>query len=794
MAEGLLSAGPPSSVSVQVANGVEHATPAPHRPPLERPLMAIRRYKWLVVAVVLVSTIVGLIGTRFITPQYDVRATVWIATETRSGGDRVGPIRSAELLNSTAWIELFKSYRIVDAVVRSLALYLRPANMADAPAFAGFTLADRFVPGVYELEIDRRRGTWILRNAADIVVGRGKAADSVGTKVGFHWLLPDSLFHGPGKRTISFTLATPRETSIEILKRLESRLQMGSNFLWLTYHDPDPILAARTMNTWLGEFISVAADLKKRNVVEFANILAGQLQYAEKATQDAETEYQRFRVNTITLPTEGGPMAAGLEATRDPALQSYFEQKIQYDNLRHDREALEKSIANAASGSVPYEGLLLIPSVAQSPGAEALREAFKTLYATRARLSVERQSFTDEYPTVKELKRNIEVLQGQTIPQLSTQLLMQLRERESDYQRRIAGASRELQAIPPRTIEETRLKRAVTVAEALYTNLKSRYAEAQLAAASATPDISVLDTAIAPLSPTTNTAPRILLVAVVGGLAVAIGLAILLDTMDHRVRYSDQISTELGLPIAGAIPRIPKGGINASSPEQVVQFVESFRSLRMHVMHSAPGRRITLAVTSAAPGDGKSLISANLALSFAEAGLRTVLIDGDTRRGSLHKMFGFGAAGGLTDYLSGAIAEGDATRKTSHDNLYFVSCGRRNQRSPELLASIQLKKFVSHLSETFEVVIFDTPPLAAGIDGFAISAATGNILMVLRIGQTERRLASAKLAVLDRLPVEVLGAVLNGVSTTGEFQYYAYTAGYSIDGGDSIGELVASSK
>ena len=108
-----------------------------------------------------------------------------------------------------------------------------------------------------------------------------------------------------------------------------------------------------------------------------------------------------------------------------------------------------------------------------------------------------------------------------------------------------------------------------------------------------------------------------------------------------------------------------------------------------------------------------------------------------------------------------------------------------------MLTSPSLKEFVTHLSEQFDVVIFDTPPLAAGVDAYAISAATGSILMVLRMGATERRLVAAKLAVLDRLPVEVLGAVLNGASLTGEFQYYAYSSGYQVEGDESGGSLMA---
>jgi succinoglycan biosynthesis transport protein ExoP len=763
-----------------VAGGMQDVSPrATEQHPFDRPLAVVRRYKWLIAAVVLLASAGGVAATRLITPQYEVRATIWVESNAQSA-NRTGPIRSSELLTSTGWIELFRSYRIVDEVVRKLALYLRPARAGDAPLFAGFTLSNRFLPGAYELEVDPVARRWELRSATGTVVDRGTASDSVGRRVGFHWILPEPAFRAREAKTIPFAVATPRETSVELLNRLNTRLMPGSNFLWLSHQNADRHLAARTLNVWVAEFLHVAAELKKRNMVEFARILEGQLQYAEKSTQDAEAAYQRFRVNTITLPTDAGPVAAGVNETRDPALSSFFDQKIQYDNLRSDREALEKAIAHASTGAVPFEGLLFIPSVAQSPGAEALREAFRKQYAMEEQLRVYRQSFTDEHPNVKEVLANIETFQKRTIPQLANRLLLQIKEREFDYQRRIEGASRELQQIPPRTIEEIRLQRAVAVASGLYTNLKNRYAEAKLAEASAVPDVNVLDTAIAPVSPTKNTAPMVMLLSVMGGLGLAIGLAFLLDMLDRRIRYPDQASHDLGLIIAGAVPRIPKQGINVGSPEQVLQFVEAFRTLRMHVVSSLPGERISVAVSSPAPADGKSLVSSNLALSFAEAGFKTVLVDGDTRRGALHQLFGLSAPGGLTEYLAETIDLSGLVRATRHQNLSLVTCGKRNPRSPELLGSPRLKVLVDYLSHVFDVVIVDTPPLAAGIDAYALSAATGRMLMVLRMGQTERRLASAKLSVADRLPIDIIGAVLNGVQLTGEFQYYAYSSGYSI--------------
>jgi capsular exopolysaccharide synthesis family protein len=330
----------------------------------------------------------------------------------------------------------------------------------------------------------------------------------------------------------------------------------------------------------------------------------------------------------------------------------------------------------------------------------------------------------------------------------------------------------------------------VTISDALYTTLKSSAATANLAAASAHSDLNVMDPAVAPLSPTKNTTARIMLMSLAGGIAAALALAILLDMTDRRIRYPDQATNDLGLVIAGAVPTIPKGGLDNRSPEQLSQLVEAFRSLRMHVTQSGH-IPLSVAVSSPSPGDGKSLISANLAMSFAEAGFRTVLIDGDTRRGVLEEMFGTPKSPGLTEYLAGEASLSSVVYATSHDKLSLVPCGKRHTRSPELLASASLADLVSKLRTSFDVLVFDTPPFAAGIDAYALAAAAGKLLVVLRVGKTERRMAAAKLTVVDRLPVEVLGAVLNGVGVDGEYQYYGYATGYGVDEPEVAGQLTS---
>lgn len=746
---------------------------------------AVRRYKWLVIAIIALGVAAAVLAVRFVKPKYEVRATIWIASETPLA-ERSGPIRTGELLNSAAWVELLRSYRIVDAVVTKLALFVEPKRSADRPLFEGLRLANRFAPGEYMLDVDKA-GTYQLYLSGTLLES-GRVGDSIGRKVGLLWHPSAQQLRADGKgRTIEFTLATPRETSLEYINRLGNRLPEKSNFLWLTLEDEDAARAARILNTWASEYVKVAGDLKRKNIVEFADILDGQVAFAQKQLQDAERALEGFRTNTITLPTENAPVVAGLEQTRDPALSAYFERKIAQDNMRHDRESLEGLLARAGGETGVLEGAMLIPSVAQGQMGALLTADFKELYEKRAALAAARQVYTDEFKTVRELSETVQRLERETIPNRLRQILAQMRDQESRTSARIEAQTVDLRNIPTRTIEEMRLRRRVAVSEALYTTLQSRHSEARLAEASTNPDVSILDSAVAPLRSTGDAKATLAGGVVLASIGLAIVLAFLLDKLDGRVRYPEHVTRDLGLAILGTIPTLPRG--STASVEQAAQVVESFRSLRLGVTHAAGGGGggpFSVAITSSGPGEGKSLIAANLALSFADAGFRTVLVDADTRRGALHVPFGLTMQDGLTDLLAGDLPLHVVLRETGHVGLRMITRGARRKRGPELLTSPAMVHLVHSLLRDADVVLFDTPPLAAGIDAFAIGTAAANMLTVLRVGKTNRRLTAAKLELLERLPVRTVGAVLNDAVLKGEFQHYSYLEGYYTDADDPV--------
>lgn len=753
---------------------------------LARYTAALLRYKWLMVVVVMLGTAAGFGATRLLKPEYEVSSTIWISSETPQGGGS-GPIRADELLSSAAWVELLRSFVIIDPVVTTLKLYLVPGNSADSAVFTHFDVANGLRPGDYTLRIQNGGRRYDLLDSSDVIVDRGAVGDSIGRPVGFHWA-PTAAEIG-GDRDIEFSVTTPRDASISLVQKVTATLPNKSNFLRVSLTGSQPERLARTMNTWNQQFVAAAADLKRRNSREFAKILESQLTYSDRQLRAAEIALETFRVNTITLPAEQGPLAGGVEATQGAVYTNFFADKIQFDNTRRDREALEKLMAEQRAGKAETEAILSIPTLLANEGALPLRGVITDLYTKRSELATLRQVYTDEHQKVKDAQTAISVLEAK-VPQLSGALLSQLRRREVELERRVKGTGEELRNIPARTIEEMRLRREVEVSEGLYKSLQARHAEAKLSEASAVPDVSILDTAATPLSPTKNQAPQIILIALLASLGAAVGLALLLDHFDRRFRYPEQAANDLGLSIFGAVPHIRRGRGGLRDPEEAAQVVESFRSIRLALQHSFdPRQAMMVAVSSPGVHDGKSLISSNLALSFAEAGYRTLLVDGDTRRGAQHVMFGVEQRPGLLDYLAETAPIEEILRPTAHERLHVLPCGTRLRRGPELIASPAMNLLASELRARYQVVVIDTPPLGAGIDPFALGAVAGNLLIVLRTGETDRRMAQAKLKLLDRLPVRVMGAVLNGVEAKGVYQYYSYIYGYTASDEDPVPQL-----
>ncbi len=754
---------------------------------------AVNRFKWLIVILGVLGGAGGYTATKFIEPEYEVKATILLEQGTgtnQDGRNARGPIQAEELLKASGWQDLLRSFAIADPVVNDLALFVNPKRASDSTLFRSFRvdpIQSRLRPGSYVLKVSGDRYSLLLQPGLDVETGA--LGDSIGRPAGFKWQPAARSLAGRGD--IEFDVQTPREASIALIKRLKMSLQEGSSFLFLNLTGQNAQRTAATLNAWVEQFVVVATALKKKNITSVAAILEGQRQYAAENLSSAENALESFRVRTVTEPNERQSIAPGIEMTNSPVFENYFRDQILADSYKRDRAALEGILAKGRQpgGLITREAVLSIPSVNTDPAAENLRRVLADYADRELALRKLRESATDELPRVQNEIAALAALRS-SIPSVLDSYVSQLRLKEQSLTATIDQSSKDLRKIPTRTIEEQRLKRQVEVSEEMYKNLNIKAAEAKLAEAATIPDVSVLDPAVAPLKPTRNTAPVIILGAVGAALALGILLAIILDQVDKRFRYPEQATDELGLFILGVVPVVDTKG-KRNQADEAAQVVEAFRTIRMNVRYAAdPSRPLTMTITSPGPNDGKSLISSNLALSFAEAGARTLLIDGDIRRGELAKTFGTQSRPGLVEYLDGTALIAEVLHPaTSHPNLTVMPAGARRRRAPELLATPRLQQLINQMSAEYDVVIVDSPPLGAGFDAYALATATGNMALVLRAGVTDRKMAAAKMATVDTLPVRVMGAVLNGIKLTGVYEYYSYYQDYAAQDEEPVARI-----
>ena len=735
-----------------------------------RVLCAVARFKWLIAVVTIVGTVGGLAATRFIKPQYMVQATLWIDQPDQRGGPERGPIRAGQPLEPEAWLDLLKSYRVLDQVVRDQRLFVAPKAREDAPLFETFRVAEQYRPGVYRLALDGSGKTFTLSTDKGVEVEHGAVGDSIGARLGFTWVPPAGSV--PAGRTIEFSVATVRDSARALSEALEVATDPAGNFLRMHLKGADAARITSTINGIAERFVLVAADLRRQKLTELTKILDQQLAAAHQNLLDAEKALERFQVSAITKPSQLPKAGAG----DDPAFKNFFTMQVDREQVRRDREALERVLAQAGDSGVSPEALAIVGSVQQNAD---LKHALDELTTKQAELRALRYKYSDAYPLVQRRLSDVATLERQTIPTLARRLLAELSGREAELGRRVTEDTRSMQAVPPRAIDEARLQRQVTLAENLYTTLQKNYEEAHLAEESAVPDARILDHAVVPQDPVRNTAPRVIFLGFAASLALGLCGAVVLDRIDPKVRYPDQVSRGLGIPILGAVPHLrnlPRGGRGgARVPDDVNEVVEALRGVCLNLVYAHGGRApLLVTITSPGAGDGKSFISANLAHTFADGGHRTLLIDADIRRGVLHRRLSVRRRPGLSDFLRGEAQLEAIVQATQFPALSLIGCGTRAYNAPELLGSPAMTSLVNGLRGGYDVVLIDSPPLAAGVDPLILSTLTGTLALVLRTGYSHRDVAAAKLEVLQRLPVRMLGAVLNDVPAGGAYRYYSY--------------------
>jgi capsular exopolysaccharide synthesis family protein len=556
------------------------------------------------------------------------------------------------------------------------------------------------------------------------------------------------------------------------------------------FEHTDPELAASIVNALSTAFMDYKSGTSKAEARSTVNFLRSQVAAYERQLGDVESQLRDFRERRQVV---------NLQEEAAQHVQRLAQLQAEHDGLSREREVLTRLLSiveRPAAGTAPspYRQLASFPVFLSNRAVQDLLQSLTALENQRATLLVRRTAANEEVQSVNQRIGEIEL----QLYQIARGYLQTLNTQISSSQATLGRFSAQLEQIPSREVEFARRSREQVLLADLYTLLQTRLKEAEIREAVQPGDVRVVDPALVPLSPISPKPMRSMALAAIVGLFFGICVAFAREALDTKIRTRDDLADATGdAPVLAMIPRIRTSssglgrgatGVAALEERLVTRLsphspaAEAYRSLRTNITFASLERSPqVLVVTSALPGDGKTTSAANLAITLAQQGTRTLLVDSDLRRGVMHKVLAAHQAPGLTHVLMGTLPLAEAVQEISAGDdgvtLHFLPSGAFPPNPAELLGSARMRTLLDEMRSQYEMVVFDAAPLNLVTDAAVLGTAADTTLLVARFGLTDRRALHRAAAQIYQLGAPLAGVILNDVDADGDSRYYGY--GYS---------------
>jgi len=596
-------------------------------------------------------------------------------------------------------------------------------------------------------------------------------------------------------RWASKTPAQRREAVVDILqKSLLVTPVRGSRLVQLTFTSPSPTLSARIANAFADNFIAAALDRRYEASTYARDFLERRLAQVRAKLDQSEKDLVAYAASQqiIQLPSisqqpqvsDTGPSLAGANlASFNTSLAAARTERIRAEEKWRQAQAMRGFGLTEILQSPTYQILNQEHAKEVADYQDKLRQYkadYPEMARLRARIDETQRQIAAEAANVRESLRvqyeaalaNERALQGQVQTQKSA--VLDLRGRGIRY---------------------TMLQRDVETNRQLYDGLLQRYKEVGVAGGIALNNISVVDRAEPPITPSRPKPTLILVAAAILGLGFGLGLAMLREIFDQAVRTPADLERVGPLPVLGAVPYLKSGQPKAALSDSRSRMAESFHALRASLQFTTEdGFPNTLLVTSALPKAGKTTTAFSLARLVARLGFRVLLVDADLRSPSIHGLINAQTNIGLSSLLTGAATLAEATQATGFPNLSVVVAGPPAPNPAELLAGARLAALVAQAAAAFDVIVFDGPPVMGLADAPLIGATVKGYLLVAESGHASRWQLRQAIRQMEMSGGRALGTVLNkDRSWQSRYGYkaaygygYGYGYGYSVVSGRAI--------
>jgi len=552
---------------------------------------------------------------------------------------------------------------------------------------------------------------------------------------------------------------------------------------------PEPVEAAQLVNAVVDSYITYNAARKRSTAGEVLKILK-----REKVERDNElTEKLKammdFKKENIALAFENRNSNIILDKL----------ERLSLEMTQAELQTIQAKSIYETTNSMVTDPVRL----KQFVEAERAKGIFISTTNERSRLKMELEQLqfqlvdlgrqvTPDHPSMQALQQKIDQVNNQLTEldrefadaqlAVTEQQYLAAKEKEKEITTRFEQQRQEAINLNEQLAEYTILRSDWEQTKKLCDILDDRIKEINVTEDVGALNISILEVAHPADKPSRPEKALYMAIALALGLVIGGGLALLRDWMDQRLRSADEISAVLGMPVLGVVPSMSKRQSVAARGQKVhldsnSHVAEAYRTIRTAVFFSAPkGEAKTILVTSPGAVDGKTTLVSNLAIAMAQAGQRTLILDADFRKPMQHNVFEINGGNGLASVLAGVTTLDEVIQPTGIKDLELLTCEPEVANPSEILNSETFAKILENLSNKYDRVIVDSPPVMPVTDAQILAAICNITLLVLRAEKSTRKVSQQARDGLLSVGARILGVVVNDVSRNGT--RYGYYSGY----------------
>lgn len=783
---------------------------------LRQILAILRRRVWWILGVAALGAAGALYLALTAAPVYQATGVIRL-TENRQRltGGLAGPVDSRPLLSADpllSQIAILTSRGVVGAVVDSMPELRVRTEQFPQRLISGFAITapqeeEASLSLTMALSFGDRSVTATTSGGERASAPYGEPMDIGGVRF--------AVSEQPGSQDGTLQILHREDAVISLANGIVAKPREETNVIDVAYNSTNPELAQQVINTLVHAFKLSSVEDAAQEARLRRQFIETQLKENDSLLSDARLAVSQFR-------SQQKSFSAREKFTVERSdLAGLKQQQAELDGQRR----LYASIARELENGNRQESLQQLGALLSAQGASASEivmgqyQQLQHLESARDSLTTGQWASSATNPDVQRIDALV-VSATERLQRTVVQTVNVLDDRRAMLARLQAENTASLVEIPATDAEEAVLLERQESYRKIADQLRDEYQKARLAEAAEVGQIEIVDLATRPRAPIGIPARRKVIFGVLLGLFLGVGLALILEHLNTSIRGRDDVESSLQLPGLVVIPKfdqkqvakrlkkagaVARNGVNGRNGVRVPGTLspalqasgalvtvsdmhsagaEAYRTLRTKLLFSrAAGALKSIVVTSPFTQDGKSTTAANLAATFAQHGMRTLLVDCDLRKPTQHEIFRVPCEPGLTELLAGNGLVAGTGRRTNIEGLSLITAGALPPDPSEVVGSSRMREVLARFSESFDVIVIDSPPVLPVADAAILASMVDGALMVVRAGSTNRKAAQLAVQQLEDVNAHVLGVVLNDPKAQVPlYDQYGYMSYYSYGG------------